>query len=406
MALQYLFGHAVRQHPDRTAIVDPVRNLEITYRELQSVSRRLRDRLIQLGVQPGDRVGLYLKKSIDSVASIYGILKTGAAYVPLDSSAPASRNAFILHDCGVKAVIVAERFVADLQREMAELAVSPAMIVLDAAIDGLPLSQALDRLEKENPASACQSHASASDDLAYVLYTSGSTGKPKGVMLTHENAETFLDWCSDVFQPSEHDRFSSHAPLHFDLSILDVHLSLKHGACLVLISEELSKDPLALAELISTQRITNWYSAPSILSLLAQYGKLETKDYSALKMVLFAGEVFPIKHLIALKKLLPSPRYFNLYGPTETNVCTYFELPRRHRRAAQGSLSDWPGVLAAGGVGDRWRRAASVRWQRRRTGNPRPGRDIRVLESTGSHRRCLSSRQHRRIMVQDGRRCR
>jgi acyl-coenzyme A synthetase/AMP-(fatty) acid ligase len=97
----------------------------------------------------------------------------------------------------------------------------------------------------------------------------------------------------------------------------------------VLIGEEIGKEPLALAELIARERITVWYSTPSILSLLAQYGKLETRDYSSVRMVLFAGEVFPIVHLRAVKELWPRPRYFNLYGPTETNVCTWYEVPPR-----------------------------------------------------------------------------
>ena len=96
----------------------------------------------------------------------------------------------------------------------------------------------------------------------------------------------------------------------------------------MLIAEEVGKDPLRLAPLMAEQQITCWYSAPSILSLLAQYGNLAKQDHSALRLILFAGEVFPVRHLRTLTALLPVPRYFNLYGPTETNVCTFFELPR------------------------------------------------------------------------------
>jgi acyl-coenzyme A synthetase/AMP-(fatty) acid ligase len=148
-------------------------------------------------------------------------------------------------------------------------------------------------------------------------------------MLSHGNAVSYVDWVSEVFAPTDRDRFSSHAPFRFDLSILDIYVPIKHGATIVLISSELGKDPLKLAALIADKRITSWYSTPSILSLLAQYGKLPQHDYSALRIVLFAGEVFPIKHLRALKALLPEPCYFNLYGPTETNVCTYYEIPEQ-----------------------------------------------------------------------------
>jgi non-ribosomal peptide synthetase component F len=131
-------------------------------------------------------------------------------------------------------------------------------------------------------APATATFAAAPADLAYILYTSGSTGRPKGVMLSHENATSFVDWCSSVFEPREDDRFSSHAPLHFDLSILDLHVSLKHGAAVVLVADEVGKDPQKLAPWIAEQKITIWYSAPSILSLLAQYGNLARHDYAAL----------------------------------------------------------------------------------------------------------------------------
>jgi acyl-coenzyme A synthetase/AMP-(fatty) acid ligase len=95
----------------------------------------------------------------------------------------------------------------------------------------------------------------------------------------------------------------------------------------VLVGSEVGKDPARLAPLIAEQRISVWYSAPSILSLLAQFGDIPSRDYSALRIVLFAGEVFPVKHLRTLTRLLPAPAYYNLYGPTETNVCTFHPVP-------------------------------------------------------------------------------
>jgi acyl-coenzyme A synthetase/AMP-(fatty) acid ligase len=145
-------------------------------------------------------------------------------------------------------------------------------------------------------------------------------------MLSHRNATSFIDWCSETFADTAADRCSSHAPFHFDLSILDIYLALGHGATLVLIGEEAGKEPMRLARLIAERRLSVWYSAPSILTFLVQFGGLDRLDLSALRLVLFAGEVFPVKYLRALQELLPAPRYFNLYGPTETNVCTYHRV--------------------------------------------------------------------------------
>lgn len=324
-ALHQYFVHAAQHYPEYTAVVEPGAG-SISYRELSELSDGVRDYLYDQGVQAGDRVGIYMRKSIDAVAAILGILKAGAAYVPVDPSAPPSRNGFILQDCGVKLIIVDERFADQLGAELVQPDSAPFFLTIEGVGGGIGLDKALKQIGSATRVAA-EPVASKPDDLAYILYTSGSTGKPKGVTLTHENAVSFIDWCSDVFQPCETDRFSSHAPFHFDLSILDIYLSIKHGATLVLVPDDIGKDPHRLAPFIAEHKITSWYSAPSILSLLAQFGDLANKDYSSLRLVLFAGEVFPVKHLRALTRLLPKPRYFNLYGPTETNVCTYYELP-------------------------------------------------------------------------------
>jgi amino acid adenylation domain-containing protein len=326
-ALHQYLDDSARVRGDCVAVEDPGIG-RIDHRGLAELSDRLRDRLRHMGVRPGDRVGIYLRKSIDAVASIFGILKVGAAYVPVDPGAPAERNAYILNDCAARAVVVERDLAKGLEDEIARLGgAAPALLVLDGTHAGASLREALAREERDAPAPRSESVVPTADALAYILYTSGSTGRPKGVMLSHRNATSFVDWCSSVFEPRPGDRFSSHAPFHFDLSILDLYVAIKHGATVVLVGAEIGKDPARLASLIAEERITIWYSAPSILSLLAQFGELGSRDTSALRTVLFAGEVFPVKHLRALKQLLPAPVYYNLYGPTETNVCTYHPIP-------------------------------------------------------------------------------
>jgi amino acid adenylation domain-containing protein len=324
-----LLEGSVRAHPGRTAVLIPG-GASLNYAEFGALSDRVRDRLVALGVRPGDRVGMRLHKSVDGVAIIFGILKAGAAYVPVDAESPAARGAYILDNCAVKALFTETALQEELTRELAayfskEGRTAPPVLALDVAHPDA-LARLLDALDEKSPAPAATRVYPAPDDIAYILYTSGSTGNPKGVVLTHRNALSFIDWCSEVFEPSADDRFSSHAPFHFDLSILDIYVPLKHGATLVLIGEALGKDPIKLAQVISAERISHWYSTPSILSLLANYGKLPKYEYPALRMVFFAGEVFPIPQFRALRALWPKPRYFNLYGPTETNVCTWYEV--------------------------------------------------------------------------------
>ena len=288
----------------------------LSYRELDRRAESMRDSLARHGVGPGDRVGVYAPKSPASLTAILGILKSGAAYVPVDASAPAARGAYVIEDCGVTAVVVA----ADLLPGLREAARSDLATLepWDA-----PGGRAIEIVRGPGGERAGDSD----DPLAYILYTSGSTGRPKGVVHTHGSALSFVEWCADTFDLSEEDRFSSHAPFHFDLSIFDLYVSLLHGGEIVLFGEEISKQPTGMAAAIAEREITVWYSTPSVLRLLVDFGQLGTYDWSALRLVLFAGEVFPVKHLRSLLAEWPGPRYYNLYGPTETNVCTYFEIP-------------------------------------------------------------------------------
>lgn len=326
MSLPALLKDAENRWADRLAIEDPPHGT-ILYRDLARLSNDLCDWLRSSGVRRGDRVGICAEKSIDAVVTILGTMKTGAAYVPVDPSAPVARNAYILNDCQVKIAFVEEHLAPNLETELRELGAACHVVRLPRVGGGNAIRTVLSQTSSGDATTPAPLVHPEPDDLAYILYTSGSTGKPKGIKLSHRNAATFVEWCSETFGHTEQDRCSSHAPLHFDLSILDLYVTLKHGATLILVDSVTGREPTKLAAFIAEHRITIWYSAPSILSMLVQFGKLSRHDYSALRMILFAGEVFPVKHLRALKEAVPHPRYFNLYGPTETNVCTYYEIP-------------------------------------------------------------------------------
>jgi amino acid adenylation domain-containing protein len=314
---------SAREHPDQLAVVDGTGH-RLTYRELREHARRIAGFLAEAGVQPGDRIGVIAPKSVEVVATLFGVMTAGAAYVPADYAAPASRNRMLLSDCAVKVVFLDPRCSSIVDEWSA--AERPLVVWFDAGTaaggNGVLWSQVATH------APLADSRLVGPDGLAYILYTSGSTGTPKGVTLTQENATSFVEWCSREFAPTPDDRFSSHAPFHFDLSILDLYVPAKHGAALYLVSEDLGKSPDALAAFIATHQLTVWYSTPSILSLLAQFGQLEKRDCTSLRLVLFAGEVFPVKHLRSISERWPHAAFYNLYGPTETNVCTFARIPR------------------------------------------------------------------------------
>jgi amino acid adenylation domain-containing protein len=300
--------------PENVAVVDGERTT--TYAELEAQSNRLSHLLRGAGVARGDRVGLYLEKSLEAVLGIYGILKAGATYVPLDPAAPPARLAVIATNADLRVVIT--------RAEKAEL--WPKLVDEGAPVETF-VELSKPGLLDEHPDSPLELPRDDSD-LAYILYTSGSTGVPKGVMLSHLNALAFTDWAADEFEVTAEDRLSSHAPLHFDLSVFDLFAAAKAGATLVLVPGQLSLFPSELGRWIRDAGITVWYSVPSILTLLVLRGKLGETGLPALRTILFAGEVFPTKYLHALMQLVPHVRFANLFGPTETNVNTWYEVPR------------------------------------------------------------------------------
>ncbi|MFO0838465.1 MAG: amino acid adenylation domain-containing protein [Phycisphaerae bacterium] len=334
LRLDELLARQAVAAPDAVCAEDS-QGRRLTYREFDALCGRLAAKLRDLGVRRGDRVGICMPKSINSLACVFGALRAGAAYVPVDYSAPAERNRFIFTNCDARVICADEPRAAALRADCGNAskmpdqspdrstpAQDPALLAFPGAATASVGAPFLDNLA---PLAAAPD--ASETDLAYILYTSGSTGVPKGVMHTHASALSFVYWAARVFEPNAADRFSSHAPFHFDLSILDLYVPMTAGAAVVLVDDELGKQPHLLAPFIADKRISIWYSVPSILALMAQFGKLERHDYSALRTVLFAGEVFPVKHLRALRSHWRRPAFWNLYGPTETNVCTYYRVP-------------------------------------------------------------------------------
>ncbi len=324
--LHQLLSESAERRPDAEAV--RLLDQALTYGELEKLSNQLAHALIEIGVVSGDRIGIYLQKSPAAIVSIFGVLKTGACYVPVDANAPGPRLLEIARQCEFRALITSCTLSQKLRSIPREEWPMSAIFYVDKlpdvpALAPQPLSFA-DILPSQSvtpPSVNVIGH-----DLAYILFTSGSTGTPKGVMLSHLNALTFVNWGFETFAITAQDRLSNHAPFNFDLSVFDIFVAVKAAAAISLVPEGLSVFPVQLSSFIQDQRITVWYSVPMVLSLLQSRGKLEERDLSALRLVLFAGEVFPTKHLRALMQKLPHPRYANLYGPTETNVCAYYEV--------------------------------------------------------------------------------
>jgi amino acid adenylation domain-containing protein len=338
--LQQLLSETAQRYPDQIAVV--CQDEVISYAKLEELSNRLGNLLIAEGVQVGDRVGFYLHKSIETVICIFAILKAGGVYVPLDPQAPAKRLAYIINNSGIQCLISSSKKLSVLRPHASELSSLESLILVDQSLSEMDLGFPKTTIRTWEVVQGCPpsspQRCGISTDLAYILYTSGSTGNPKGVMLTHLNAFTFIDWAHECFRIEPQDRLSNHAPFHFDLSIFDLFVAIKAGATVCLIPEIVLSFPTDLAHFIERHRITVWYSVPSALIHLLLYTDLRNYNLFALRLVLFAGEVFPVKYLRGLKQLIPHAEFYNLYGPTETNVCTFYHV----KEIAQDRIQPFP----------------------------------------------------------------
>jgi amino acid adenylation domain-containing protein len=304
----------------RPAVVGP--SGTISYTELDARSDEIAAVLRQNGAQPGNRVGVFSRKDVDAVVSIYGVLKAGCAYVPIDTRMGPNKVAAVLSDADLAALILDPALSQKLQ---ALITSDLCPWLVEASSHGNILS--FPRRAASSPT------FSADSPLAYILYTSGSTGVPKGVQHTHASALAFVSWAATEFGISSSDRLSCHAPLHFDLTTFDLFVSVLTGACVVLIPDDIAIFPREVASLIETEKITVWYSVPFALIQLLQHGNLGDRQLS-LREVFFAGERFPPAQLRELAAVLPGVGLTNFFGPTETNVCTY------HRLAPEDVTSD------------------------------------------------------------------
>jgi amino acid adenylation domain-containing protein len=321
-SLPYALDQATVRSPEQEAV--RYRGQSLTYAELHQHATRLACVLQDQGVQRGDRVGVYLRKSLEAIVALYGIMKAGAAYVPLDPFAPVTRLGHILADCGIRCLISEEQQQPQLQQLQTSMPLECVIGVSPTATGSMrhiPWHDVLSTVASRESVMDVGAH-----DLAYILYTSGSTGTPKGIVHTHSSALGFAQWAAHEYGLSVADRVSNHAPLHFDLSTFDLFAAVLGGATTVIIPEYLTKFPSGLAQLMAEERLSVWYSVPYALIQLLEHGNLQTWDIRALRWVLFAGEPFPTKHLRRLMAVIPQARFSNLYGPTETNVCTYYHV--------------------------------------------------------------------------------
>jgi len=309
--LHELFERQADARPEAVALI--CGEARMTYGELEGRANRLAHHLRARGVRRGDRVGLWLPRSMDLHVALLGILKAGAAYVPMDAEFPPERVGFALADCQARAVVTNRGLAAGLRgfsggviavdERAAEIAGEP-----DARLRGMDIG-----MEPK--------------DLCYVIYTSGTTGKPKGVEIEHRSVRHLVRAEGEIFQVRAGDRVFQGFSIAFDASVEEIWLAFYAGAALVVGTREMVRAGAELPRMLDAAGVTVLSCVPTLLSMMEE-------EAERVRLLILGGEVCPPD--LVKRWWKPGRRVFNTYGPTEATVIATFAECRPNKPVTLG----------------------------------------------------------------------
>jgi D-alanine--poly(phosphoribitol) ligase subunit 1 len=319
VTLQQLIEAGIEKHASGTAVIcdhdTTFGRASLTYAQLNDKVNQLAHLLRGAGVGPGDIVGLMVERSFAMIIGILGIIKAGAAYLPIAPDNPADRIAYMLKDGGVEVLLVHTK--------------TAGRIVFDGRMINLD-----DRTVYRGPTANPANH-NTPRDLAYVIYTSGSTGKPKGVMIEHRSLVNRLHWMQHAYPIAEGDVILQKTPNYFDVSVWELFWWALEGATLCFLLPGGERIPLAIVETIKRHRVSVLHFVPSMLNVFLEYldGKPAgvVRGLASVRRVFASGEALTPSHVKKFNDVWRShtgARLTNLYGPTEATVdVSYFDCP-------------------------------------------------------------------------------
>lgn len=332
-AMDFLIHHmllrSATRFPQKESLVDVHHRL--TYEETERQTRSLAAALREIGIQRGDRVGIWLDSSVVQAISIFGISRSGGVFVPINGLLFPEQVAHIVNDCQVKGLITTQARARSLTPLLSTLASLQFFLLTDAESDSpldLP-SYSLKRLCNGRQGNDWRD-TRVEKDLAAILYTSGSTGRPKGVMLSHHQVMAGSAIVSDYLGITSEERILGALPLSFDAGLNQLMTAIQHGGTFISISFVFARE---IAHALWRERVTGMGGVPTLWSLLAQpSSSLEKYSFPQLRYITNTGGRMPQAVLGILRRLLPTTKIFLMYGLTEAFRSTYLppgELDRR-----------------------------------------------------------------------------
>ncbi len=320
-----LSQHAKRA-PEREALV--CGDHRISYADFDRISDQVAIYLRSVGVRRGDRIGVSMDKSAEYICAVFGIMKCGACYVPIDHESPVQRKLQILSNCGIRVLICSnEVFETIILEKDVPSMLAHAVLAGDKGLlrhSGIVTRPFEELLCGEGVFNRLTEISDR--DLAYIMHTSGSTGNPKGVMVTHGNIAIFIEWCEDTFNIGPEDRILNTAPFFFDLSGMDLFNAVHSGATLAIVEDQRMIN--MVFHTIDKERVTFVSAVPTLFGAMVQTPKVFSRyDLSSIKTVVTGGALCPPIFMIKLHEYLPQAKLYNLYGPTEAAIyCLYHEI--------------------------------------------------------------------------------